>query len=72
MDFEVDQNRNGVAWTYGLSRNGTTVATGRRVTHAPSGSFTARRVIANSTGPDRIGVRATRAGGEVCTARAIF
>ena len=47
VEFEVDQNRNGVPWTVVLTRNGTRVAQLTRVTKAPSGSFEARRLIAN-------------------------
>jgi hypothetical protein len=72
VEFEADQNRNGVSWNWGLARNGKTVASGRAVTKAPSGSFSVRRVLSNASGPDRITVRASRANGEVCTARATF
>ena len=70
-EFEVDQNRNGVAWTVVLTRNGTRVARFTRVTKAPSGSFEARRVIANTPGADVVKATATRAG-ETCSARATF
>jgi DUF4097 and DUF4098 domain-containing protein YvlB len=70
VEFEVDQNRNGVSWNYTLKRAGATVASGTKVTVAPSGSFTARRLISNAAGPDTITARATRANGEVCTLRA--
>ena len=71
VEFEVDQNRNGVAWTIVLQRNDARVARLTRTTRAPSGSFEARRVVANGTGADVIRARATRAG-ETCTARATF
>ena len=48
VEFEVDQNRNGVPWTVVLTRNGTRVAQLTRVTKAPSGSFEARKLIANA------------------------
>jgi hypothetical protein len=72
VEFEADQNRNGVSWKWGLARNGTTIASGTAVTKAPSGSFSVRRLISNAAGPDRITFRARRANGEVCTARATF
>ena len=72
VEFEADQNRNGVSWKWGLARNGRTIAAGIAVTKAPSGSFTVRRLISNASGPDRITFRASRASGEVCTARATF
>ena len=71
-EFGADQNRNGVSWKWALARNGKTIASGTAVTKAPSGSFTVRRLISNASGPDRITFRASRANGEVCTARATF
>ena len=71
VEFEVDQNRNGVAWTVVLERNGQRVAKLTRTTRAPSGSFEARRVIANSAGADVIRAKATR-NGESCIAKATF
>lgn len=69
VEFEVDQNRNGVTWNYQLSRAGVKLASGTKVTIAPSGSFTARRLISDLAGSDTINARATRSNGEVCTAR---
>jgi len=42
VEFEVDQNRNGVRWRVVLFRNGTRVASRAAVTRAPSGSFDTR------------------------------
>ena len=74
VEFEVDQNRNGVRWTVTLRRvlpSGTRLLfRGTRVTRPPSGSFELRRVVANRAGPDTIRARATRASGEVCRATA--
>jgi hypothetical protein len=67
VEFEVDQNRNGVPWKVTLRRNGTRVTSFKATTHAPSGSFEIRRLIADRPGADRISARATRSG-EVCTA----
>jgi hypothetical protein len=64
LEFQVDQNRSGVPWKVTLRRNGHRVAALRAVTHAPSGSFEIRRVLA---GHGRISARAVRSG-EVCTA----
>jgi hypothetical protein len=69
VEFEVDQNRNGVRWGVVLFRNGTKVASRTHVTRAPSGSFESRFVTGNRAGVDRFVARATRSG-EVCTARA--
>ena len=71
VEFEVDQNRNGVPWTVVLTRNGTRVARLVRVTRAPSGSFEARRVIANAARADVVRATAQRRG-ETCTARATW
>ena len=71
VEFEVDQNRNGVRWTVTLFRNGTQVARRVRVTRGPSGSFEARFVSANRPGVDRFVAKAARAG-ERCSARASF
>jgi hypothetical protein len=71
VEFEVDQNRNGVRWTVTLFRNGTEVARRVRVTRGPSGSFEARFVTANRPGADRFLAKAARVG-ERCSARASF
>jgi hypothetical protein len=71
VEFEVDQNRNGVKWNVVLTRNAARVTQLTRVTRAPSGSFEVRKVIANRTGADVVRATARRAG-ESCTARATF
>lgn len=65
VEFEVDQNRNGVEWDVKLRRNGKTVVSTTRRTAAPSGSFSVERRIANPAGTDRISASASRAG-ETC------
>jgi hypothetical protein len=72
VEFEVDQNRNGVRWNVRLTQNGRQVARMARVTRRPSGSFEARIVASNRAGADRFVGRATSPSGEVCTARATF
>ncbi|MFN8108710.1 MAG: hypothetical protein U0Y82_02535 [Thermoleophilia bacterium] len=71
VEFELDQNRNGVAWRVVITRNGARVFSGSRTTHAPSGSFTLRRVITNAAGRDTIRVRATGPSGRVCRATVV-
>jgi hypothetical protein len=71
VEFEVDQNRNGVPWTVVLTRNGVRVAQLTRVTKAPSGSFEARKLIASRAGADVVKATAHRSG-ETCSARASF
>ena len=70
VEFEVDQNRNGVRWSVVLRRPTAVVARASAVTRGPSGSFELRRVVGNQAGDDRITARATRASGEVCRATA--
>jgi len=72
VEFEFDQNRNGVRWTVVLSRNGRRVARLVRTTSPPSGSFEVRRVLANRVGADLVSVRALGPAGEVCRARATW
>lgn len=72
VEFELDQNRNGVRWTVALSRNGRRVARLVRTTRPPSASFEVRRVLANRAGADVISVRALSPAGEVCRARATW
>lgn len=72
LEFEVDQNRNGVRWSVVLRRPATVLVRTTRVTRGPSGSFELRQIVGNRAGPDRIVARATRASGEVCRATATF
>lgn len=73
VEFEVDQNRNGVPWKVTLRRNGALVTSTTAMTRAPSGSFTVRRVVANKPGgPDRIVAVATSPGGATCRAAGSF
>ncbi|MGZ8740665.1 MAG: hypothetical protein ACXWZ8_08735 [Gaiellaceae bacterium] len=68
VEFEVDQNRNGVHWKVTLRRNGSLVTSTTATTHAPSGSFSLRRVISGPQGT--VVAVATRGSGERCTAKA--
>ena len=70
VEFEVDQNRNGVPWRVTLRRNGSLVASVTVRTHAPSGSFSLNRVIAGTAGTDRIVAVAKSPSGATCTATA--
>jgi hypothetical protein len=69
VEFEVDQNRNGVRWQVVLFRNGKRVDSRVGVTGGRSGSFEARFVTGTRAGVDRFVARATRPG-EVCRATA--
>lgn len=72
VEFEVDQNRNGVPWRVVITRNGSQVFSGVRTTRAPSGSFEVRRVLSNAAGRDVIRAQATSPAGQVCRASATF
>jgi len=67
-EFEVDQNRNGVRWKVVLRRNGRVAVRTSARTHAPSGSFSVERRLADGPGTDRITARATSPSGQVCRA----
>lgn len=66
-EAEVDTRVNGRTWSWQLADQGTPVASGKAMTHAPSGSFTIERRIANRGGTDVITfkVRSLRSG-ETC------
>ncbi len=72
VEFEVDQNRNGVPWRVTLRRNGALVASTNATTRGPSGSFSVRRVIADGPGSDRVTAIAKSVSGGTCTAVASF
>lgn len=67
VEFEVDENRNGVPWKVTLRRNGSIVASATKTTRAPSGSFSFNRVISGAHGT--VVAKAARSG-ERCTAQA--
>ena len=68
VEFEVDQNRNGVRWNVSIFRNGNRVARMTKVTAGRSGSFEARALLADGAGRETVRARATTASGAVCTA----
>ncbi len=72
VEFEVDQNRVGRVWAVAVRRNGVVVSRQTKVTRAPSGSFTARLLLANRAGTDRISATAVARTGETCRAAASF
>jgi hypothetical protein len=72
VEFEVDQNRNGVPWRVAVRRNGALVASPVAITRAPSGSFTVRRLVANLAGADRVVAVGTSPSGERCRVVAAF
>ena len=68
VEFEVDQNHNGVPWKVTLRRNGSLVASTTATTRGPSGSFELRRLVSGAHGT--VTAVATRSSGERCSARA--
>jgi hypothetical protein len=67
VEFEVDQNRNGRRWSVVITRDGTRVFRGVRITRPPSGSFEISRRFGNPAGRDRLVATArNRADGRVC------
>ena len=68
VEFEVDQNRNGVTWQVQLRRNGKLAVNTSATTRAPSGSFEVERRLTDGSGSDTISARATSPTGQVCTA----
>jgi hypothetical protein len=69
VEFEVDQNRNGVRWNVVIRQAGGRAWRFVRLTRGPSGSFEARIVAPNRAGTDTFVATATRSG-ETCRARA--
>ncbi|MEZ5063065.1 MAG: hypothetical protein R2700_16440 [Solirubrobacterales bacterium] len=69
VEFEVDQNRNGVAWKVKIKDNGKVQFRGSARTKGPSGSFSVEKRIADQSGTDAIkGVGRNPATGERCVA----
>ncbi|MFC6236442.1 hypothetical protein [Longivirga aurantiaca] len=67
VEWEVDQNRNGQVWTWAITHDGVTKASGRATTQAPSGSFSVTRRVVNAAGTHTIsGAARNAATGEVC------
>lgn len=67
VEGEVDSNVVGQGWNWRFLDNSTLAAKGTSTTQAPSGSFEARRRIADLAGSDRITFKATNpATGETC------
>ena len=71
VEFEVDQNKNGVKWKVKLSKdNGKVAFRGSARTKAPSGSFSVEKRIDNQPGADRVkGIGRNPATGERCVAK---
>lgn len=69
VEFEVDQNRNGVPWKVKIKDNGNVQFRGTATTRPPSGSFSVERRIGDQPGADAIkGIGRNPATGERCVA----
>jgi hypothetical protein len=68
VEAELDTNRNGQKWAIRILDNGVSAWKGTRTTHAPSGSFSVEKRIANKAGTDVVKVRVAR-GKTVCSAQ---
>ena len=67
VEWEVDQNRNGQVWTWAITHDGVTKASGRATTKAPSGSFSVTRRVVNAAGVHTIsGAARNVVTGEIC------
>ena len=67
VEYEVDSNKVGQTWSVRLFENGNRIFAGKRVTKAPSGSFTVRVLGNNTAGTDSFRARASNAAtGEAC------
>jgi hypothetical protein len=73
VELEVDSNRNGQTWAVRITDNGVAVFSGKRVTHAPSGSFSIEFRTANRSGRDAfVGTARDIRTGQLCTARVTY
>ena len=70
VEFEVDQNRSGVPWNVVITHERRLAVQGRRVTRAPSGSFSVELRVADLAGADQVIARATSRTGLTCRATA--
>jgi hypothetical protein len=67
VEAEVDSNRAGQTWRWRILHDGQVSVHGRARTHRPSGSFSVERMLVDTSGPDRVGLRAVNLrSGERC------
>jgi hypothetical protein len=66
VEAELDTNRNGQRWAIRILDNNVSAWKGAATTHAPSGSFSVEKRIANRAGTDVVKVRVAR-GKTVCS-----
>jgi len=71
VEFQVDTNRIGRAWRVRIRHNDVLIFVGKRVTKAPSGAFTVRRLTPNRAGTDSFRAGAKEVvSGQTCVGRA--
>jgi hypothetical protein len=67
VEYEVDSNHAGQTWRVKLFENGNRIFLGTKTTQGASGSFTVRKLAANTAGSDSFRAQARNlAGGETC------
>lgn len=67
LEFSVDSNRVGQAWSVRVTDQGALVFSGHRTTNGISRSFSVDKMLTNQAGTDRLVARAVNAKtGEVC------
>ncbi len=67
VEYEVDSNHAGQTWRVKLFENGNRIFVGTKTTQGASGSFTVRKLAANTAGSDSFRAQARNvAGGETC------
>ena len=70
LEVEIDTHRVGQSWAVGITDNTVRVFTGKRVTAAPSGSFSVELLTPNRAGTDSfVGTARNASTGETCVAR---
>jgi hypothetical protein len=70
VEFEVDSNRVGQTWRVKIYDNGVLRYNNLKTTTAPSGSFTARKIMSNMAGTDNIVARARNVNsGQLCVGK---
>ena len=70
LELEIDSKRNGQRWTVRITDNRVLAYAGTRVTAAPSGSFTVRKLRTDRAGVDHfVGVVRNVRSRETCVAR---
>jgi hypothetical protein len=71
VEYEVDSNKVGQTWRVRIVQNGARIFAGKRVTKAPSGSFTVHVLTDGQKGTDAFKAKAANvSSGETCLGHA--